>query len=173
MPSYLVGFKAPLTAFDKLVEEPYELVPLEYRHLTLLYIGPNPPPRRDVEEALAALSRYPEVDVTFRGLRPFPSFSRPRYLAAVPEDEGPVRALRRIVEPFLLKYSTDRYTEFKPHVTIARSRAKPSLDLEIVAERIIKGSRRITERLVVREVHLLRAEGGRLITVASTRLAPR
>jgi len=159
MATYFFGIPAPLRRFDALIPPEYTPIPIEQRHLTLYYVGPA----RNVDELCRAL-RALNVEsfiVTFRGLRPFPSHSRPRYLAAVPLEEC-WSTLQRLRDDLarLVPISDDRYAAFRPHVSIAATRQKPSVDLLRSVERAIRASQAVTETLVVERVCLMRALGG-------------
>jgi len=172
MATYLVGILAPLRRFDPLIPPGYEPIPLEERHLTLIYLGYLEDPR----EAAARLKRAASLSpfrLCFRGLEPFPSPLKPRYLAVVPVEESRelLGAVRRAVEELTGLAPRDRYQAFRPHVSIARTRLKPTLELLRAVDRAVRRSRGVSEELVVRQLSLLKAEGGRVSVMASARLS--
>ncbi|MCD6357378.1 MAG: 2'-5' RNA ligase family protein [Thermoproteales archaeon] len=171
MATYLVGILAPLRRFDPLIPPGYEPIPLEDRHLTLIYLGRLKDPR----EAAARLKRAASLSpfrLCFGGLEPFPSPLKPRYLAVVPVEESRelLGAVRRAVEELTGLAPRDRYQAFRPHVSIARTRLKPSLELLKAVEKAVRKSRNMVEELLIHELFLLRAEGGRIEKIASLEL---
>ena len=172
MATYLVGILAPLRRFDPLIPPGYEPIPLEERHLTLIYLGYL----EDSREVAARLKRAASLSpfrLCFRGLEPFPSPLKPRYLAVVPVEESRelLGAVRRAVEELTGLAPRDRYQAFRPHVSIARTRLKPTLELLRAVDRAVRRSRGVSEELVVRQLSLLKAEGGRVSVMASARLS--
>jgi len=169
--TYLVGFLVPLRRFDVLIPPGYEPVPIGERHLTLIYLGHLENPG----EAAARLERVTSLSpfrLCFRGLKPFPSPLKPRYLAAVPVEESRelLGAVRRAVEELTGLAPRDRYQAFRPHVSIARTRLKPSLELLKAVEKVTRKSRNVVEELLIHELFLFKAEGGRIEKIASLEL---
>ncbi len=160
MVTYLVGYLAPVRAFDRFIRQPYELVPPDQRHLTLVYLGHI----NDAGALAAPVLSYPRRDplVEFLGLRPLPSYERPRCLAALPSerDAGYLREVREALVGELGLPDADRYSSFVPHVTVARTRAKPSDALRLLAVRISRESSRARELVRLRGPFLMAAEGG-------------
>jgi len=172
MATYLIGFRAPLTGFDQLVPAGYRLIPIEDRHLTLVYIGPL---RRltEIVKALETLEGAGLLTLTFRGLTALPSLSKPRYLAVLPvEDSAHLLERLRCTLLNALEHVplNERYSVFKPHVSIARLRRKSSFELLRVVERSIRASRRVREEMRVYTLSLLKAERGSISEVFSVQL---
>ncbi|RLF02245.1 MAG: hypothetical protein DRK00_10290 [Thermoprotei archaeon] len=172
MATYLVGIPAPLRRFDPLIPPGYELIPLGERHLTLIYLGHLEDPREAATrlERAASLSSF---KLCFRGLEPFPSPLKPRHLAAVPAGEGRelLEAFRREVEEVTGLSPRDKYHVFRPHVSVARTRLKPTPELFRAVEKAVRRSRAVAEELAVRRLSLFKAESGRVVEVASVNLA--
>ncbi len=162
MTTYFVGFLAPLRAFDRFVPPGFTPIPPEQRHLTLVYLGDRVR-AGELRERLELLPPLRPLTVTFKGLEAFPSRSRARYLAAVPTAEG-VGALQRLRTEVLraLGAHRDRYSDFKPHVSIAFTRLKPSLELYRSVSRAVRASRSVSETVELRELLLMEAEAGRV-----------
>lgn len=159
MATYLIGLLAPLTSFDKFIPPQYTPIPLERRHLTLVYLGDRADPLA-LSKKLCTLS-LPAFTVSFRGLEPFPSASKPRYLAAVPVPRS-AAVLARVRSEIadLIGRCTDRYESFRPHVSIAHTRAKASPELYRVVQRAVRASSSTLESIEVRKLCLLKAEAG-------------
>ena len=160
MTTYFVGFLTPLKAFDKFIPEGFTLVPVERRHLALVYLGERV--RVDeLREKLEALPPIRPFRATFRGLAAFPSMSKARYLAVVPTAESAslLQSLRDEVVGILQEHR-DRYSVFKPHVSIARTRLKPSLELYKRVAKAVRASSLVSETLELRELFLMEAEAG-------------
>jgi len=160
MTTYFLGFLAPLREFDRFVPEGFSLVPLEQRHLTLVYLG-NRVRLGELREKLDALPPIQPFRVTFKGIAPFPSTTRVRYLAAVPDAEG-ARILQRLRAEAIgvLQANSDRYSVFRPHVSIAFTRLKPTLELFRKVSRAVRASRAANETLEFRELFLMEARAG-------------
>ena len=160
--SYFIGVLAPVKAFDKLIPEEYAPIPLEQRHLTLVYLGKL----NEIEGMVGLLeSVKPQLRVfrmTFRGLAPFPSYTRPRYLAALPvrESSDLLKQVRSVILDKASFEIHDRYSDFKPHVSIAYTKVKPTLSLLRKLEAVIKRSMRVREEITVSSVSLFKAERG-------------
>ncbi len=153
MSTYFVGIFAPLKGFDKLIPNPYEPVPLEDRHLTLVYLG-SIKHLGDTKSFLPCSIPIPKFKLLFRGIEPYPSMAKPRYLAAKPDKASTKQLydLRMRILGCLKGAAVDKYETFRPHVSIAYTRAKPSLDLIRCVRRAIKESESIEESLVVEKI---------------------
>lgn len=160
MVTYLIGLLAPLKAFDRFIPEHFTPLPLEQRHLTLVYLGHCEDLDALIEE-VKALPPLQAFRVVFKGLEAFPSSRKPRYLAAVPSKES-AKTLERARAEIANRVRTrpDKYSVFRPHVSIAYTRMKPSLELQIGVERAIKASRSTVEVIEFREIYLMQAEAG-------------
>ncbi|MEM2371856.1 MAG: hypothetical protein QXY49_03985 [Thermofilaceae archaeon] len=77
--------------------------------------------------------------------------AKPRYLAAKPDKTSTERLydLRTRILDCVKSSVVDKYEVFKPHVSIAYTRAKPSLDLIEQVQHVIKESKSIKESLIV------------------------
>ena len=160
--SFFIGMSAPVKAFDEFIPEEYVLIPLEQRHLTLVYLGKI----NEVKGVIRLLeSIKPQLRVSrivFRGLEPFPSYTRPRYLAALPIRESS-ELLERVRSLILGKARfeiRDRYSNFKPHVSIAYTKVKPTLSLLRKLEAVVRRSTRVREEITISGISLFKAEGG-------------
>lgn len=172
MTTFLIGILAPLSSFNAFIPEDYSPIPLEQRHLTLVYLGEL----RDVHSVCEKLSGFQArpFKLVFKGLEALPSLYKPRYLAATPTPEGTVKlsSLRGALT-HLLEAPADRYGSFRPHVSIAHTRLKPNLDLVERVRRAVRDGASVTEEVEVAALHLLRAEGGRVAPVYTARLQGR
>jgi len=72
MVTYFLGFLAPIKAFDRLIPEGFTPMPLNQRHLTLIYLGSSEDLDK-LSEEVKALPPLPAFKVTFKGLGAFPS----------------------------------------------------------------------------------------------------
>lgn len=167
--THLVGFPAPIRKLDGFVPPDYTLIPLKHRHVTLVYLG-HLDEVRGACEKLSYL-QYRSFAVEFKGLQPFPSTARPRFLAAVPvkRDEHRLREVRDRLSSIFIA-SADRYAEFRPHVSIAFTRRKPDLGLLRAVERAVKASSAATERLLVDRFCLMSAAEGSIEAVCCVHL---
>ncbi len=164
-----VGFYAPVAVFDDVIAEPYSLIPIGERHMTLVYLGE---PRSRLDDIASGLKEVlvgeDPLSLVFNKLEPFPSPTKPRYIAAVP---APSPRLLRLRHKIVLKLgSSDKYGEFRPHVSIAYTRAKPSLALYRIVENIVRGARGKSQGLVVDSIGLFEARRGKLRLLASIEL---
>lgn len=167
MTTYFVGIFAPLKGFDKFIPSPYEPIPLEYRHLTLVYLGPL----KHLGCTKGFFSRAPptpKFKLLFQGIEPYPSMAKPRYLAAKPDKASTKQLydLRVRILSCMKGTAVDKYETFRPHVSIAYVRAKFSLDLIRCVQRAIKESESVKESLVVEKISLIRAEAGKFLEIA-------
>ena len=162
----------PLREYDHLTPPQYELVPLERRHLTLVYLGPlGRGSEKYVLKVVAEVARLHEpFPVRFTGLAALPSLSRPKHLAALAEPGARLLALREGLRRRLGALEKDRYTEYRPHVTVASTRAKPDLSLIRKVERALRYSRRIRVLAAARRVALYRAASGDIRAVGTIEL---
>ena len=160
--TYFIGIPAPIRDFDDLIVDPYTLIPIENRHLTLVYIGKNSLTPHDILSIKKALIRLKKFSLTFKGLFGYPSLSRPRYLATRPINSYFLETLRyKIMSSIKETTINDRYETFSPHVTIAYTRSKCDLNLIRVAEQICKRAKNISCILTVNKIVLYTAEGGK------------
>ncbi|MEM0087586.1 MAG: 2'-5' RNA ligase family protein [Thermofilum sp.] len=170
MGTYFIGFPAPLRALDRFIPPGYTPIPVEHRHMTLSYLGPL---RRLDENCLGLRTLVVEsFSVEFKGLQPFPSAVKPRFLAAVPVkgDEVLLRDLREKLS-LLFSPTADRYSEFRPHVSIAFTRRKPDPELLKAVKKAVKASSAAAERLLVDKLCLMVASGGAVEPVCCISLA--
>ena len=160
--TFFVGLPAPVTTYDGLVPPYYELVPIKQRHLTLLYFGDlSEHEIARVKEVLRSVTREEKpLKLSFHGLVALPSSSRPKHLAIRVVETAGLSSLGESLRQLLGELEKDRYAEFKPHVTIASTRRKTTLDLLASVEKAIKRSLSIKETLVVGRVALYKAEKG-------------
>jgi 2'-5' RNA ligase len=170
MVTYFIGFLAPLKAFDRFIPEGFTPVPLNQRHLTLVYLGS----REDLDklsEEVKAIPSLPAFKVMFKGLGAFPSLSKPRYLAALPSKES-VKILERVRDEISdrIRAHPDKYSVFRPHVSVAYTRMKPTLELRIRVERAIRASRSAMDSIEIREFYLMEAAAGEVKPTLKLRL---
>jgi len=164
--TWFLGIPVNIRAFDRFVTPPYILIPHEERHLTLVYLGE----RKPSQEVLSALTQLKlrGFKVCFRGLTPFPSFRKPRYLVTLPEEIENILHLRKLLMRILPQgLISDKYSSYRPHVSIARTRVKPNMELLKLVERIVRDSRNVKEKILVNEICLYEAMGGRISRVWS------
>ena len=170
MTTYFLGFFVPVTKFDKIIPSFYELVPVNQRHLTLMYFGYV----HNIDNITKVLSliKLECFTIKFRGIKPFPSDTKPRYLAAiaVPESENYLRRIREEVSRMYRLYA-DRYEEFKPHVSIAVTRRKPDLHLHRVVKKTVRQSQRILDEVFIDRMCLIKADGGSIASVHCIKLS--
>lgn len=167
MTTYFIGIFTPLKGFDKLIPNTYELIPLEHRHLTLVYLG-YIKRLNSTENFFTYNIPIPGFKLLFRGIEPYPSMTKPKYLAAKP-DKTSAKQLCDLRMKILYCMKTaviDKYEVFKPHVSIAYTRAKPSLDLIEQVQHVIKESKSIEESLMVEKISLVEAKAGKFLEVA-------
>ena len=163
MTTYFIGFLTPLRKFDVFIEDPYKLIPLNQRHLTLVYLGClKNSEKRNLHYRIREGLDFESIKVVFTSLGAFPSTQKPRYLAALPElrNVNKLLPLRRKLEEFFKEYVKDRYEEFKPHVSIAHTRSKADLELQEKAAKIVKKCRGVKESLILDKLYLFKAEKG-------------
>lgn len=172
IPTYFVALPMPLKVYDHLAPPQYEFVPLGKRHLTLVYLGPlAASSEKYVLKVVAEVARLHEpFPVRFIGLAAFPSLSRPKHLAALAEPEAKLLGLREDLRRRLSALEKDRYAEYRPHVTVASTRAKPDLSLILKVERTVKASRRIRALAAARSIALYRAVSGHIEAVKTFEL---
>ena len=167
MPTYFIGYKAPLTEFDKCVREPYRLIPLEQRHLTLLYFGFLK--KHEIEVLIKKVKsvKAERVTVSFNSLTALPSLQKPKYLAAIPDYKGRNRLvkIRESVEGLFADFTKEKYEIFNPHVSIAYTRSKPTIKLQKKASKSIKNCKRVKETLVFDRLLVFRAERGKITVI--------
>ena len=176
MVTYFIGFPAPIKAFDRFIPEGFTPVPLNQRHLTLIYLGSSEDLDKLSEEA-KALPPLPAFKVTFKGLGAFPSLSKPRYLAALPSKES-VKILERVRDEIsdyikvsdYIRAHPDKYSVFRPHVSIAYTRMKPTLELRIRVKRAIRAGRSAVDSIEIREFYLMEAAAGEMKPMLKLRL---
>lgn len=164
MTTYFIGFFAPLKKFDSIIPPSFYPIPLDQRHMTLLYLGSISDPSSMCAQLTAI--KHGKIKVRFKGLQAFPSETMPRYLAAVPTNE--CHSLLRELHTELSTLFTrreDRYSEFKPHVSIAYTSRKTSVEVYMSVRKTIKISRTVAEDLVVDKLCLISAEEGIIRTV--------
>lgn len=170
MVTYFVGFPAPLVRLDCFIPPGFTPIPVEHRHMTLVYLGPL----GGTDEACASLLALAanSFTVKFKGLQPFPSAAKPRYLAAVPveADEAFLRSLRQMLSPLFSTYA-DRYADFRPHVSIAFTRRKPDLELLKTVKKATKASSATVEQLLIDRLCLMAASEGAVEPVCCVKLA--
>ena len=169
MTTYFAAIPAPIRCYDDLIPPSYTPIPLEKRHLTLAYLGPLPDPRAATEALRRAAATQP-FTLEFRGLRQFPSPSKPRFLAAVPGPSSALNRLREAVATALAHLSKDRWGSYRPHVSIAETRRKADARLIREAEKAVKAAARRRCTLHVEHVALYEASGPRYRVVAAFRL---
>ncbi|RLE70528.1 MAG: hypothetical protein DRJ37_06385 [Thermoprotei archaeon] len=163
MPTYFIGFLTPLRKFDAFIIDPYKPIPLDQRHLTLVYLGYlKNSEKRDLSYRIGEGLDFKAIRIVFTSLGVFPSTRKPKYLAALPEprDVDKLLSLRRRLEEFFKEYVKDRYEEFKPHVSIAYTKSKADLELQKKAAKIVKKCRGIKESLTLDKLYLFKAEKG-------------
>ncbi|RLE66157.1 MAG: hypothetical protein DRJ38_02345 [Thermoprotei archaeon] len=163
MPTYFIGFLAPLKKFDMFIEDPYEPIPLNQRHLTLVYLGYlRNSEKRNLLYRIREGLEVETVRAVFDSLGVFPSARKPRYLAALPKpkDADKLLFLRKKLEEFFREYLKDKYREFKPHVSIAYTRSKADLELREKAAKIVRRCRGVKEILMLDKLYLFQAEKG-------------
>jgi len=170
MVTYFIGLLAPIKAFDRFVPEGFTLMPLNQRHLTLIYLGSSEDLDK-LSEEVKALPPLPAFKVTFKGLGAFPSLSKPRYLAALPSKES-VKMLERVRDEISdrIRAHPDKYSVFRPHVSIAYTRMKPTLELRIRVERAVRAGRSAMDSIEVREFYLMEAAAGETKPMLKLRL---
>jgi len=160
MVTYFIGFLAPIKAFDRFIPEGFTPVPLNQRHLTLIYLG-SCEELNKLSEEVKAIPPLSVFTVTFRGLGAFPSLSKPRYLAALPSKES-VKVLERVHNEISnrIRAHSDKYSDFRPHVSVAYTRMKPTLELRIKVERVIRAGRSAIDSIEIHEFYLMKAAAG-------------
>ncbi|MEM0458307.1 MAG: 2'-5' RNA ligase family protein [Thermofilaceae archaeon] len=159
MTTYFIGFFAPLTRFDRFIPPDFTPLPVEQRHLTLLYLGYLPDP---IGACIRLSSvRHTKLRLEFQGLQAFPNESKPRYLAAVPTlDSQMLLARLRDGLSQLFPNCEERYRTFRPHVSIAHTRKKASIDLYEAVLKAVKASRTMSESIIVDKLCLMSAREG-------------
>ena len=169
MPTYFIGFLTPLRKFDVYIEDPYKPIPLDQRHLTLVYLGYlKNSEKLDLCYRIGEGLDFKAIRVVFASLGVFPSYRKPRYLAALPElkDVDKLLLLRRRLEEFFKEYIKDKYEEFKPHVSIAYTKSKADLELQEKAAKIVKKCRGVEESLILDKLYLFKAEKGSISPIS-------
>jgi len=160
--TFFIGLPAPVTDYDDFVPSHYELVPVEQRHITLLYLGEIS--RRElvkVRETLELISRRKApLKMSLHGLIALPSTSRPKHLAIRVVKSYDLLRLRGELRQFLRDMEKDRYTEYKPHITIASTRAKATLNLILSVEKAVRRSLSKKIPLAIEKIALYEAEKG-------------
>ncbi len=153
-----------MTNYDHLIPPGFKLVPVEERHLVIVYLGRVPSYRLEhVVRAFAEVARlHRPFTIEFMGLAPFPSASKPRHLAAVAKPSPELLSIRSALRARLVDLEHDKYSEYKPHVTIASTRLKPDAELLRLVEKAIKRSRNLRASMYVTTVALFSAESGRI-----------
>ncbi len=171
MPTYFIGYPAPLRRFDEFIEEPYKPIPLNQRHLTLLYLGHlrNREKKMLVDKAERGPVKIGVIEVCFKSLEAYPSRAKPRYIAVIPTPGcvAKLHKVRKVLGYVFGVYVKDRYEEFRPHVSIAYTRCKPSLELQEKALKIVKKCRGVEEKLILRKLCLFKAEKGFITPIFS------
>lgn len=167
--TWFIGFPTRIRVFDKFISSPYVTIPLKRRHLTLVYLGQQRPPDnvlKIIEEL--NLRRF---KVLFRGIKPFPTYMKPRYLVTVPVEKEKIIRIRDEIASVIPQYMiSDKYTEYKPHVSIAFVRKKPDTSLIFIAYNISKKAKNVSEEINVTRICLYEAIKGGLRIVWSTPL---
>ncbi|RLE57997.1 MAG: hypothetical protein DRJ40_01980 [Thermoprotei archaeon] len=172
---YIVAIKVNLGPYLKYVEPPLEPEPVEKHHVTILYIGDRKLSSEVLRELSEKIGTVPPFRIVFRGSRLYPSPAKPRALAApVVEGIEKLSRIRTIAIEVLRRYGIqpeDRYLgEFSPHSTYARIRAKPTVELVKLLEKIVKQTSRIEVEQVVKHVHIADTAMGRYVVVHSIAL---
>ena len=159
--TYFIGLPLPVTCYDKLIRSPFKPVPVEERHLTLLYLGSKSLGEEAIKELGEIAGAASRFTLIFEGLKPFPSWSRIRYLAAVPKPNHMLGELRLSLLRRLGHLGEDRWEAFKPHVSIAYTRLKTSLQLVETVEEIVKAARKVRCMLKTSQLAFYSASRGR------------
>ena len=145
---------------------------VEKPHITIVYLGYKAPTDVPSLIPLMPFSTY------VKSIEPLPSRARPRHVVLMLEPTEPFMRLREF-----LGAGRDRYSEFKPHLTLYAVRAKYHwdylADLVIPILRSLIGHRVVVDRVqlidtgrgtyrVVREIPLLRSDRGFLHTLRNS-----
>ncbi len=146
MATYFIGIKAPLACFDNLVREPFRLIPVEQRHLTLIYLGSLRRPKQEIYTRIEkALNRYMprRFTLVFDRLQPYPSWSKIRYIAAIPRFSQRLLDLHQLLKREFHDVLQDRWETFSPHVSIAITRWKTDPMVQALVREICEESRTV------------------------------
>ncbi len=143
---------------------PVEPVNPSNYHITILYLGDEAPPRQALDVLAERISCMPCIRLRGRGLTLFPSVIKPKALV-IEFEENPVLIQIRNYALALLENAKvrvrDRHlSSFRPHMTIARIKAK--IDGFSLLEEIERGELgKAISRLVVtiNSISLIRALG--------------
>jgi len=172
--TYFYALPIHLEAYEKLSFEYYDAIPIEKRHLTIVYLGAV---RKNVAliDLSPAIGSLKAFKLYFKGVIPFPSASSPRYLVApVVRGVEKLSELRKAIIEYMSKYgikTKDKYADFRPHVSLARLPIKPDLSIHRYVSRVVKQFKNIRDEAVVDKVCLYRAEGDKYRIVASYSLS--
>ena len=165
--AYFIAIPLTLKQFTKIIREPYYAIEDSKLHITLIYLG-NLLHERGVRTVLQILKRvsneFRQFTITVQGVKPFPSYDKPKNLAAlITQGSDILCRIRSALLKELNRYSInvhDRYiSSFRPHITFAQTRVKPSMELYKVLDKIIKEGKRIKERVLIKSIALYESKG--------------
>ncbi len=159
--SIYVGFEG----FDCGIVEP---VPRDLLHITLLYLGNRALSNSELFCLRSKLASVKPFSIVVGGCGIYPSMSKPRALALeVLEGSEHLGLLRRkLLE--CVRWSRDRYGEFRPHVTVAwiRKKVRSCEDEECIL-RLCEVLEKVRFNILVREVHYVEFSGLSIRVISS------
>jgi len=165
--SYFIGIPINLKEIPIKLTEPYYKIPEDQLHITLIYIGSLK--EREVNTVRRILnevaSGHKAFKIMLHGIILLPSSIKPRYLAlSVTKGTERLSELRNEILTKLTdaKISLrDAYlNEFKPHITFARTKAKPSDIPQKLIKKLMRIGKGFKEEVEVRGVILYEASRG-------------
>jgi len=167
--TWFLGIPIRIRIYDDYLKEACRLclnvriIPPEERHLTLVYFGEVRPPIEVLKKIINEINMKPFI-LYFRGITLFPNTIRPRYIVTVPYYQ---ERLFRLREEILTRLSDlykikDKYTEFRPHVSLAIIRYRIPLDIIDKMLKVCKRSEKVQDRILVTSIVLYEAKGGKV-----------
>ncbi|ABL87804.1 conserved hypothetical protein [Pyrobaculum islandicum DSM 4184] len=141
---YIYGILPPMPPL-----RPFEGITPVKPHITLVKL------KRPVKTEL----RYRQFVVRLGPVVLLPSVTKPRYIALKVEPYGELAALRTLLLASLGEAVEERYTEFKPHLSVYAIRLKHPTN-EDLAPAIEETSKYVGTAFEVKAIHLIDTTGG-------------
>ncbi len=170
---YFIGIPVTITKFRKFVRPPYCEIEPSKMHLTLIYLGSRIQ-QNSLELVFNVIDEvaksYKPFKIKVCGLKPFPLYTKPKYLAAViVNGVEKLKRLRERIVDLLSAYRVpieDKFLyNFQPHITIATTRVKPSMEVYNLIDKIIRKSRKVSEEVIVKEISVYKSESEKYVVL--------